>query len=116
MDAVAEAILDVGLGRRSAPTALNFVHPRPITWTLMINSIREALVAQNYLDVTALPLISFGEWVARLEEHAKDEDLTKIVGAPDSRRPTCIDVARLFSLLLSFSISSGGYPQIMQVS
>jgi hypothetical protein len=93
MDAVARAILDVGLGKKPAPTALNLVHPRPIAWTSMISSIREALVAQNNLDVTALPLIPFGEWVARLDgksKNANGEDLAKIVRPSDERNYACL--------------------------
>ncbi|KAF9463989.1 putative nonribosomal peptide synthetase [Collybia nuda] len=81
MDAVAKAILDVGLGKGPVPKALNFVHPRPITWTSMISSIREALIAQNNLDTTTLPLIPFSDWVEKIGEQAKrakDEDLKKI--------------------------------------
>lgn len=80
MDAVAQAILDVGFAKKSPPGALNLVHPQPIPWVSMIYSISTALAAE--LNVEALPLIPFKTWVARLEEKsktAKDDDLKKIV-------------------------------------
>lgn len=116
MDAVAQAILDVGLGKNSAPKALNFVHPRPITWTSMITSIQEALVAKNKLDAAALPLIPFEDWVARLGEqgkNAKDEDLQKIVCAYNSGLLASIDFS-CFSLPSNFSISSRKYHRTMR--
>jgi len=79
MEAVAQAILDVGFTRKSPPGALNIVHPQPIPWVSMISSISSALSAE--LNTEALPLIPFKEWVARLEEKsktAKDDDLKKI--------------------------------------
>lgn len=117
MDAVAQAILDVGLGKDSAPKALNFVHPRPITWTSMITSIREALVARNKLDAASLPLISFGDWVARLGEqakNAKDEDLQKIVGASNWGLLVSINVL-CHSLPSNCSISSRQSPRATRI-
>jgi NAD dependent epimerase/dehydratase family enzyme len=82
MDAVSQAILDVGFARKQVPGAINFVHPKPIPWASMISSISDALVAQEELNVSALPLIPFGEWVARLESKsktAKDEEIKNLV-------------------------------------
>lgn len=72
MDAVAEAIIDVGLSsdRGLPPPAINLVHPHPIPWSQMIRDVRRALVEVKQLDAAGdtLPLVPFRKWLEALEK------------------------------------------------
>ncbi|TFK33797.1 hypothetical protein BDQ12DRAFT_715644 [Crucibulum laeve] len=81
MDVAAQVILDVGYSADSPSMALNLVHPKPITWECIIGEIRNAMASSSKLTVGSIPLVSFGEWHANLENHARDaseEDLKHI--------------------------------------
>ncbi|KAE9394519.1 hypothetical protein BT96DRAFT_185594, partial [Gymnopus androsaceus JB14] len=71
MDAVAEAIIDVGLSSEMAPPAINLVHPHPIPYSQMIRDLREAVVKGKQLDADAnaspLSVVPFRTWVEALE-------------------------------------------------
>ncbi|EPQ57831.1 acetyl-CoA synthetase-like protein [Gloeophyllum trabeum ATCC 11539] len=66
MQAVARTVLDVGLAAGEPPLAVNVVHPRPVKWTDIMVAIRKALGHSS----ESLALVSFSEWVSRLEKRA----------------------------------------------
>ncbi|EPQ57834.1 acetyl-CoA synthetase-like protein [Gloeophyllum trabeum ATCC 11539] len=66
MQAVARTVLDVGLAAGEPPLAVNVVHPRPVKWTDIMEVIRKALGHSS----KSLALVSFSEWVTRLEKRA----------------------------------------------
>lgn len=72
MDAVSQTILEV-CQSVDTPKALNIVHPRPITWALIISSINEALVQEGVL-LSPLPIVDMQDWVAKLKEQAQTSD------------------------------------------
>ncbi|EGN93427.1 hypothetical protein SERLA73DRAFT_115874 [Serpula lacrymans var. lacrymans S7.3] len=67
--AVSHAILDVAFAKAKPPTTINLVHPRPVEWAALMQSIGDALI-QNKLIISSLPTVAFGEWFSRLEEKA----------------------------------------------
>ncbi|KAE9396160.1 acetyl-CoA synthetase-like protein [Gymnopus androsaceus JB14] len=72
MDAVCSALLDVGFNRESVPIAVNVVHPKPVSWTSVYESIRSALIQEKHLSSDSLPLVPYHEWVDAVERHARN--------------------------------------------
>ncbi|KAE9406898.1 acetyl-CoA synthetase-like protein [Gymnopus androsaceus JB14] len=72
MDAVCSALLDVGFSREPAPITVNVVHPKPVSWTYVIQSIRAALIEEKHLSSDSLPLIPYHDWVDTVERHANN--------------------------------------------
>jgi len=64
-DAVAGAILDVGLLEEENPPALNLVHPRPVQWRFIMETLANTLGNNSHIS-----LIPFSEWFELLERHA----------------------------------------------
>lgn len=89
MDAVAEAIIDVGLSSEMAPPAINLVHPHPIPYSQMIRDLREAVVKGKQLDADAnaspLSVVPFRTWVEALERVSAEvtEGLVSSSPTPD---------------------------------
>ncbi|KAF9044701.1 hypothetical protein BDP27DRAFT_1434674 [Rhodocollybia butyracea] len=54
MDAVCDALLDIGFSEEPAPIAVNIVHPRPISWTSVMQHLRVALLEVRRLPADAL--------------------------------------------------------------
>jgi len=78
MHAVSKAILDIAFAEEQPPVALNLVHPRPVGWNAVIESIQEAL-GEGSAPLRVLP---FPKWFALLERRAKnvsDADIQTIV-------------------------------------
>jgi thioester reductase-like protein len=69
MDAVCNALLDVGLSPETPPTAVNVVHPKPVSWTFVARHIRDALIQEKHLPSDALPLVPYREWVSTVEQY-----------------------------------------------
>ncbi|KAG1779119.1 putative aminoadipate reductase [Suillus placidus] len=69
--AISNAILDVAFAEEEPPIAVNLVHPRPIAWKTLIQSVADALVERKVTSYP-LPLVSFPEWLGKLELSAKD--------------------------------------------
>ncbi|KAG1821117.1 acetyl-CoA synthetase-like protein [Suillus subaureus] len=69
--AISNAILDVAFADEEPPIAVNLVHPRPVAWRTLIQPVADALVERK---VTSYPLllVSFSEWLEKLESSAKD--------------------------------------------
>ncbi|KAJ3731308.1 putative aminoadipate reductase [Lentinula guzmanii] len=67
MDAVADAIVDVGLSSSIPPVAVNLVHPHPIPWSQMIQDVRNAVINAKQLNADALELVPFRIWFEALQ-------------------------------------------------
>ncbi|GAW10245.1 pre-mRNA-splicing factor ATP-dependent RNA helicase PRP43 [Lentinula edodes] len=72
MDAVCNAILDVGFTSETAPMAVNIVHPKSVSWTCVFQNVRAALIEQKHLSPDALPLVPYHDWVAAVLKYAKN--------------------------------------------
>lgn len=64
---------------RHAPTeaVVHLYHPRPVPWTTIIRSAADALMPLT--NDSALPLVSWAEWLAKLESYGS-EDVKRIPG------------------------------------
>ncbi|KAF9067129.1 putative aminoadipate reductase [Rhodocollybia butyracea] len=81
MDAVSEILLDVGFGTERPPMAMNVVHPKPIPWTSVMQSLRAILIREKQLESNALRVVPFKQWLAKIEDYGKaptEEDLKNI--------------------------------------
>jgi thioester reductase-like protein len=72
-EAVSGAILDVAFGEEQPERALNVVHPRPITWSTMIEAAADELVHQQ-ITGDRLPVVTMSDWYTKLAEAAVDAD------------------------------------------
>ncbi|KAJ3903705.1 hypothetical protein F5879DRAFT_1002249 [Lentinula edodes] len=72
MDAVCNALLDVGFTSEPAPMAVNVVHPKSVPWTSVIQNVQVSLIEQKHLSPDALPLVPYHDWVAAVEKYAKN--------------------------------------------
>ncbi|KAH7913622.1 putative aminoadipate reductase [Hygrophoropsis aurantiaca] len=79
--AVSNAILDVAFLEKRPPIAINLVHPRPVTWTSVMQPVSYALSRQSVTG-DILPLIPFKDWFASLETLAKDMNSENIRRIP----------------------------------
>ncbi|KAE9394513.1 NAD(P)-binding protein [Gymnopus androsaceus JB14] len=70
IDALAEAILDVGFVKEEPPFAINLVHPRPVSWTSVMGAMQESLISAKHLSTDALPMVPFRKWALALEDTA----------------------------------------------
>ncbi|KAJ3994751.1 putative aminoadipate reductase [Lentinula boryana] len=70
LDAVAEGILDVTFTKEDIPIAINLVHPHPVSWTSIMQVIREYLISAKQLPLDALPLVPFRDWMQVLSDKA----------------------------------------------
>ena len=80
---VAASVLDVAFAEE-APEVLNIVNPQRPAWATIMSSVRNAVLEQKSASLTSddLPMVSFVDWVVRLEERADSatpEDLVRIV-------------------------------------
>ncbi|KAJ3773057.1 putative aminoadipate reductase [Lentinula raphanica] len=82
MDAVCNALLDVGFNPSSTPIAVNVVHPKPVPWTLVMQNIRAALIEEKHLPKDALPLVPYQDWVQTVERHAENTAETDASNIP----------------------------------
>ncbi|KAJ3983514.1 putative aminoadipate reductase [Lentinula detonsa] len=70
LDAIAEGILDVTFAKEDTPMAINLVHPHPVSWTSIMQVIREYLISAKQLPLDALPLVPFRDWMQVLSDKA----------------------------------------------
>jgi len=83
MDAVSDAILDIGFSVEQPPIAVNIVHPRSVAWTAVMQNLRKILIQEKGLDSDALQIVPYSHWLSKLEDHAKapsEEDLRNVPG------------------------------------
>lgn len=64
MDTVAGAVLNLIVSSES-PSVVNVVHPRPVSWTKVFNTISNTLGSH-------IPLVSYHDWLAKLEDAAQN--------------------------------------------
>ncbi|KAJ3824337.1 acetyl-CoA synthetase-like protein [Lentinula raphanica] len=74
MDAVCDAILDIGFNVKLTPMAVNVVHPKPVPWTAVMENIRLALIEEKNLARDALPLVPYQDWIGAVEKQASASD------------------------------------------
>ena len=67
IDTAARALVDIVLSACPLSASYNMVHPRPISWSQMIKYFQRSLALVLGKEV---PLVSFEEWIARLETAA----------------------------------------------
>ena len=75
LDAIGQAYVYWILSQEKLPSLVNFVHPRPTSWDIILKGINEEL-SNN------LPIIPLTEWVVKLESVSAEptaEDLEVIV-------------------------------------
>ncbi|KAJ3731317.1 putative aminoadipate reductase [Lentinula guzmanii] len=70
LDAIAEGILDVTFAKEDIPIAINLVHPHPVSWTSIMQVIREYLISAKQLPLDAIPLVPFRDWMQVLSDKA----------------------------------------------
>ena len=90
MDVVSQAILEVAHSMDSA-AALNIVHPRPISWASIIQSINSALVQEGVIP-SALSVVDMRSWASKLKAHATISSpaiLNDIVSSTFPRNSCC---------------------------
>lgn len=95
VDFVSQAILDL-VHSADSPSAINVVHPRPITWSSVISAINEALVSEGVL-ASPLPLVDIQTWVSYLQgmsSNPSDETLGNIV-SPKIKFPSVTYVCNI---------------------
>ncbi|GJE97028.1 acetyl-CoA synthetase-like protein [Phanerochaete sordida] len=71
LDAIARNYVEWVLAEGALPALVNLVHPRPTTWNAVLQNVRAELGGE-------LPMVSFSEWLARLDsrgEGASRDDL-----------------------------------------
>ncbi|KAF5372278.1 hypothetical protein D9757_009652 [Collybiopsis confluens] len=71
MDAVSDALLDVGFSTERPPMAVNVVHPRPVPWTSVVQKLRTILIREKQLAPDALRIVPYKQWLAKVEDYAK---------------------------------------------
>ncbi|GLB38113.1 putative acetyl-CoA synthetase-like protein [Lyophyllum shimeji] len=81
MHAVSKAILDIAFAEERPPAALNLVHPRPVEWNSIIDSVKEAL-EEGREGLPAMRVVPFAEWFALLEQRAKSASDADIQAIP----------------------------------
>jgi hypothetical protein len=82
VDNISRIILDVLFKKEVLPTSLNVVHPKPIPWTYMINTVNHALQKNNVCP--KLALVSWAEWMSKVEKFGSgrlDQDLLQSLPA-----------------------------------
>ncbi|KIK65759.1 hypothetical protein GYMLUDRAFT_194612 [Collybiopsis luxurians FD-317 M1] len=72
MDAVCNALIDVGFSPEHTPMAVNVVHPNPVSWTFVMETIRKILIEAKNLSADALSLVPYSDWLAAVEQCAQD--------------------------------------------
>jgi hypothetical protein len=72
MDGVRDVLLDIGFSQEPAPIAVNVVHPKPISWTSVMQHIRSTLLKEKGLPPDALPLVPYSDWVSAVEKRARN--------------------------------------------
>ncbi|KAG6865244.1 hypothetical protein C0991_004125 [Blastosporella zonata] len=107
MDTAAAAIVDAVLGNERLPQVANLVHPRPVKATKVIRSFQSSVA-----DVLGknIDIVSFREWLAIIEEHAKSPTPQMLVDIPAIR---LIDFFRLLSRGNDKILSSKAYDREM---
>ncbi|KAJ7153064.1 putative aminoadipate reductase [Mycena crocata] len=70
-DVVTNAIMDVAFATpKSTYSVFNVVHPKPVSWNLLMGTMRDIILAQKKVSAE-LRLVPFSEWFAALEFASK---------------------------------------------
>ncbi|KAL1659994.1 male sterility protein-domain-containing protein [Schizophyllum commune] len=79
IDTAARALVDIGFSASPLSPSYNMVHPRPISWSQMMRYFQRSLA---FVLGKEVPLVSFEEWIARLETVACSMTVNGQRGAP----------------------------------
>ncbi|KAF7340997.1 Acetyl-CoA synthetase-like protein [Mycena sanguinolenta] len=71
--AISRAIVDVALKPEKPPFAVNLVHPRPISWDLVMSTMA---------NTAQLPLIPFADWVQQLQDRSSGATAADVADLP----------------------------------
>jgi hypothetical protein len=71
-DAVCQAILDVAFAPATPESALNLVHPRPVSWEKIMGAMSQSLETLGVHD--RLTLVDLQTWFAKLTEASRGAD------------------------------------------
>ncbi|KAL1701564.1 male sterility protein-domain-containing protein [Schizophyllum commune] len=95
IDTAARALVDIALSACPLSPSYNMVHPRPISWSQMMRYFQRSLA---HVPGKELPLVSFEEWIARLETVACSMTVNAQRGAPGiALLPAFRDISGAFS-------------------
>jgi hypothetical protein len=86
-EAVARTVLDIAFAPSTSPPAVNVVHPHPVSWNIVMQSVSDALVAAGVV-AQPLSLAPFKSWQEKLvlrDERVTPADLAELVS---SRAPS----------------------------
>lgn len=73
-DAVADAMIDLVMSKDPLPPFLNLVHPHPVSWNVVRDSLRKHLAPRT------LAIIPLCEWLDKVEQlPAEDGTINKVV-------------------------------------
>jgi hypothetical protein len=72
-DVVSQAILDVALASGTPEKALNLVHPHPVSWSTIMETVANVFVEEG-ITAQKLPLLSVEHWVGKLTELSANTD------------------------------------------
>ncbi|KAJ3851387.1 putative aminoadipate reductase [Lentinula lateritia] len=109
LDALAEGILDVAFAKEDPPVAINLVHPQRVSWTVIMEAIRESLILAKHLPLDALPLVPFRNWTQALSDKAlvADSGSTGNGVAPGKITLKEIPAAKILEFIRGMAKSSG---------
>ncbi|KAG6867617.1 hypothetical protein C0993_000498 [Termitomyces sp. T159_Od127] len=68
MHAVSKTIVEIAFTADKLPEAINLVHPRPVQWNRVIDTLKVVLDNHRY----SLRVVSFQEWFSLLEKRARN--------------------------------------------
>ncbi|KAF9073069.1 hypothetical protein BDP27DRAFT_1289576 [Rhodocollybia butyracea] len=82
---ISRAILDIGFAEENPPMAINLVHPHPVPWSSLMESIRESLIIAKHLPYDALRMVSFHKWLQALETASASATLETLRDIPAAK-------------------------------
>lgn len=103
MDTTARTIVDVVISQSLLPEVVNIVHPHPVTWNSIFNTVGSIAGANGQ----AIPVIPFDTWLAKVEARAPNataKDFEQIVSYYFTTNTLVIDVMRFVACFETYSI------------
>ncbi|KAJ6480154.1 putative aminoadipate reductase [Mycena sanguinolenta] len=76
---VANAIMDIAFASAAQSPIYNLVHPRTVSWNLIMNTLRDVIAKQKIYN-SEFQLVPFSEWFAKLQTAAETSDAKGLPG------------------------------------
>ncbi|KAJ6483120.1 putative aminoadipate reductase [Mycena sanguinolenta] len=76
---VANAIMDVAFASAALSPMYNLVHPRPVSWNLIMNALRDSIAKQKKCN-SEFQFVPFSEWISKLQSAAETADAKGLPG------------------------------------